>query len=111
MMLLDKWAVALALTGALAAAGCGKSPTESQPPDSEPAVPAAAQAQPPRPPAEPTPGTATKETLSGAAEFQRKSLASPFAQAELALRESFNRALIAYPPCISLTRPAAPRSR
>ncbi len=38
----------------------------------------------------------TNEPLTGAAEFQKKSLASPFAQAELALKESYNRALIAF---------------
>lgn len=39
---------------------------------------------------------ATNERLSGAAEFAWKSEASPFAQADPALKESYNRALIAF---------------
>ena len=38
----------------------------------------------------------TNEPLSGAAEFATKSLASPFAKADLALKESYDRALIAF---------------
>ncbi len=45
--------------------------------------------------AEPNPANATNETLSGGAEFMRKSLASPFAQAAQALKESYDSALIA----------------
>jgi hypothetical protein len=82
---------------ALALAGCGKPQTETQPGAGEPAAPAAADAPQPSTPAEPAaPAAATNDTLTGAAAFQSKSLASPFAQADLALKESYDRALIAF---------------
>ena len=78
-------------------AGCGKPPNETQPVTDEAAAPATADAQLPATPAEPVPSMAdTNDTATGAAAFQKKSLASPFAQAELALKESYNRALIAF---------------
>jgi tetratricopeptide (TPR) repeat protein len=97
MILLDKRTVAIALVGALALAGCGKPQRETQPAtiDSPAAAPSDAQQMPT--PAEPgAPVIGTNEALTGAAAFQRDSLASPFAQAELALKESYNRALIAF---------------
>jgi hypothetical protein len=102
MMLSDKRTLAVALAGALAMAGCGKPPNETQPVADETAAPATANAQLPAPPAEPAPAepapsaTDTNDTATGAAAFQKRSLASPFAQAELALKESYNRALIAF---------------
>ena len=96
-MLSDKWTIAIGLAGALALAGCGKPQTETQPGAGEPAPPAAADAQQPPTPAEPVaPEVATNDTLTGAAEFATKSLASPFAKADMALMESYNRALIAF---------------
>jgi len=97
MMLSDKRTIAIALAGALTLAGCGKPQTETQPGAGEPAPPAAADAQQPPTPAEPVaPEVATNDTLTGAAEFATKSLASPFAKADMALMESYNRALIAF---------------
>jgi len=96
-MLSDKRTIAIALAGALTLAGCGKPQTETQPGAGEPAPPAAADAQQPPTPAEPVaPEVATNDTLTGAAEFATKSLASPFAKADMALMESYNRALIAF---------------
>ena len=78
-------------------AGCGKPQTETQPGAGEPAPPAAADAQQPPSPAESVaPEVATNNTLTAAAEFATKSLASPFAKADMALMESYNRALIAF---------------
>ncbi len=97
MMLSDKRTLAVTLAGALALAGCGKPQTEPQPSVSEPAAPAAAEAPQPPTPAEPAaPAVETNDALTGAAAFQSKSLASPFVQADLALKESYNRALIAF---------------
>jgi len=92
----DKSTLALALVGALILVGCGKPHPESQPGDSEPAAPATADTQLPAPPAKPSPATATDKTRSGGGEFTRNSLASPFAQADQALKESFDAALIAF---------------
>ena len=97
MMLSDKRTIAMALAGALALAGCGKPQTETQPDASEPAAPAAADVQQPPAPAEPAASMeGTNDTLTAAAEFATKSLASPFAQADMALMESYGRALIAF---------------
>ena len=97
MMLIDKWTLAMALGGALALAGCGKSPADPQPSADEPAAPAAADTQqPPTPDEAATATTTTNDTLSGGGEFATKSLASPFAQADMALKERYDRALIAY---------------
>ena len=97
MMLSEKRTIAIALAGALTLAGCGKPQTETQPGAGEPAPPVAADAQQPPSPDEPVaPEVATNNTLTAAAEFATKSLASPFAKADMALMESFNRALIAF---------------
>jgi hypothetical protein len=89
--------LALALASAALLAGCGKPQTETQPGASEPAAPAAPEAgQPSTPASFISPTVDTNEAPTGAAAFQSKSLASPFAQAELGLKESFNRALIAF---------------
>ena len=96
MMLSDKRTIAIALAGALTLAGCGKPQTETPPGASEPAAPAAADAQQPPTPADAAAPVATNQTLSAAGEFATKSLASPFAGADMALMESYNRALIAF---------------
>ena len=97
MMLSDKRTIAMALAGALTLAGCGKPQTETQPDASEPAAPAAADAQQPPAPAEPAASMeGTNDTLTAGAEFATKALASPFAKADMALMESYNRALIAF---------------
>ncbi len=97
MMFSNKWSMALALAGGLALAGCGKPQTDTQPAASDAPAAAAADSQETAPPGDPaTTAPATNEALSGGAEFARKSEASPFAQADLALKESYNRALIAF---------------
>ena len=97
MMFSNKWMLVIALAGALALAGCGKPQTGTLPSASEPAAPTAADAQQPPTPAEPAASMeGTNETLTAGAEFATKSLASPFATADMALMESYNRALIAF---------------
>ncbi len=97
MMLSDKWAVGLLLTWALVLGGCGKTQSDSQPPpgDSAP-TPTAGKGQPDTAmgPLSATP--AANEALSGGAAFAQRSETSPFAQADMALKESYNRALIAF---------------
>jgi len=96
-MLSDKWTLAIALAGALTLAGCGKPQTDTQSSASEPAAPAAADVQPaPAPDGIAVSVVTTNETLTAGAEFATKSLASPFAKADMALMESYNRALIAF---------------
>jgi hypothetical protein len=86
----------MALAGALAVAGCGKPQAESQAAPSEPEAPAATlDVEPPTAPAEASPARATNEILSRVAEVARKPLASRSAQANRALEESYDRALIA----------------
>jgi hypothetical protein len=93
----NKWTTALALAGGLALAGCGKPQTDTQPAVSDAPAAAAADSRETASPVEPaTSAPATNEALSGGAEFARKSEASPFAQADLALKESYNRSLIAF---------------
>jgi hypothetical protein len=96
-MKLNRPFLAIALVGALMLVGCGKPQADTGPGSTEPATPVATDAQQPAPLAMPDhPTAATNEALSGAAEFQQRSLASPFAQAEQVLKEDFNRALIAF---------------
>jgi hypothetical protein len=93
----DKLVLAFALTAALAIAGCGKSRTDDQPVASEPPASNAASAlQLSALPPELVPATGTAGPLSGAGDFASKSLAGPFAEAERSLKESYNRALIAF---------------
>jgi hypothetical protein len=117
----DKRSVAVAMAAGLIFAGCGKPQSQPQPVAEESVAPAITNAQVPAPPAEPIPATATNqtppvaagaenatvemspappvvtnETLLGGAEFTRKSLASPFAQADQALKEGYDAALIAF---------------
>ncbi len=97
MTLSHKLVLAFAVAAALVVAGCGKSRTENQPVSDEPAASNAASVlQLSAPPPELVPATANTGPLSGAAGFASKSLAGPFAEAEGALKESYNRALIAF---------------
>lgn len=95
-----KWnrkVLAIAFPAALMLTGCGK-PAEGNPPQAgdNPSTAATETEKPAVAIETPTPATATNDAPGGAVEFQRNSLASPFATAELALKESYNRALIAY---------------
>ena len=92
----DKRILAIALVGSLMLAGCGKPQADTQPGATELAAPAAAAAQQPPTPADAAAPVATNQTLSAAGEFATKSLASPFAGADMALMESYGRALIAF---------------
>jgi hypothetical protein len=97
MMFSGKWITAVTLAGALAVAGCGKPQADAPPSATEPATLDVADAQPP--PTAPEPGApvaATNDTLTAAGKFAAASEASPFAKGELALKESYNRALIAF---------------
>ncbi len=93
--------VALSVAGALGVAGCGNRQSDGQAAVSEPAPATVAEAR----------GQATSpegqapvldtnaappETGGGATEFMKASLESPFATADLGLKESYNRALIAF---------------
>jgi hypothetical protein len=95
-MKLENQALAVALAGALMLPGCGRQTADSPPQGADGPV-AVTQTQTPAVPPE-TAGAAgdTNGATGGAVEFQSKALASPFADAELALKESYNRALIAY---------------
>jgi TolA-binding protein len=95
-MMMDKWMVAVIAAGVLALAGCGKPPPETQAPSEEEAPTAAPEAAPPAPVAEPSPAMLPQQAPSGGAGFMRESLASPFAQAEQALRERYDSALVAF---------------
>jgi len=99
-----KYFLLFAMTTGLLLAGCGKPPADTQ---LQPAVtqlqtdtaprPPRIETQPPAPPVDmAATAVATSEAPSGAAEFATAALASPFAQAEMALMESYNRALIAF---------------
>jgi hypothetical protein len=94
MKLLQTRIMALALAATLAVAGCGKRPSDA------PAV-AAADVQQPAPVLEPslaamaTDGGATN-AANPAGEFMAKSMASPFATSDMGLKESYDRALIAF---------------
>jgi hypothetical protein len=93
----DQVTLALAMAGALILAGCGKPQTGTQPAATEPAAPVTADTQQPATPADPAASAVgANAPLSGAAEFVTKSLASPFAEADMALKESYDRALIAF---------------
>jgi hypothetical protein len=93
----DKLVLAFALAATLAAAGCGKSRTEDRTVSNEPAAPNTPSAsQLSALPPELVPATAITGPPSGTAEFTSKSLAGPFAEAERALKESYNHALIAF---------------
>ncbi len=85
--------MAIVLAAGLIWTGCGKPPGQSQPAAVEPA--AAADAEPPAPSAEPTPTAPTNDTPSAGAESARDPLASPSTQTRQALKESYDRALIA----------------
>jgi hypothetical protein len=91
----DPRALAIALGGALLLAGCGKPKPGDQSSSPEPAS-SGAVSEAPASAATATSPAATNEAISGGGEFAQKSEASPFAQADLALKESFNRALIAF---------------
>jgi hypothetical protein len=89
--------LAFALAAALVVAGCGKSRTDDQPVSNETAASNAASAlQLSAPPPDLVPATATAGPLSGAGDFASKSLSGPFAEAEQSLKESYNRALVAF---------------
>jgi hypothetical protein len=97
MMLSDKWTMALALAGTLALAGCGKPPANTQPAAGDNPAAAPADAPPLPTTGEPAnPLVATNDTLTPGAAFATKSLASPFAKADMGLKESYDRALIAF---------------
>jgi hypothetical protein len=88
---------ASAVIGALLLAGCGKSSTGETPaPSGPPAAEPSGAAQPAA--AVESPGAASEPNgpAEGAAAFSQKAASSPFAQADPALKESFNRALIAF---------------
>lgn len=89
-ILTGRQAAAIGLAAVLAFFGCGKPQ-----PELPPAPPSEAE-QPPSQTHPAATAAATNGALTGAAAFQSRALASPFAQAELALKESFNRALIAF---------------
>jgi len=96
-MMMDKWMVALIAAGVLALAGCGKPQPETQAaPGEEEATTAVPEVEAPALPGEPSPAMVPEQAPSGGAAFMRKSLASPFAQAAQALKESYDSALIAY---------------
>jgi predicted Zn-dependent protease len=92
----DKATLAMGLAGVLILAGCGKTQPDSQVPVEATPGPAASDAEQPAlardmPPAD----VPTNDAPSGAAEFARNSLASPFVSADQGLRETYDRALIA----------------
>jgi hypothetical protein len=97
MILPDVRTLAVILAGALALVGCGKPQIETQPGAGEPMAAAPADAQQTPSAADlAAPVAATNETLTPGAEFATKSLASPFAAADMGLKESYDRALIAF---------------
>jgi len=86
----------MGIVGALALAGCGKPRSETLPAVNEPAGPAAIDALQPSAPAEAAPlEVFTNDAPTAGGKFTTTALASPFAEANMALRESYNRALIA----------------
>lgn len=98
---LRKHLLIVSAVGIVALVGCSKSQTDSQPAAGDTIPPTATDTPEPAAPAEisasaPATNTAPDDTLSAAARFAAASQASPFAQAELGLKESYNRALIAY---------------
>jgi truncated hemoglobin YjbI len=90
-----KLPLAVTLAAGLILAGCGKPPGESPPVANGPAATATAAAGLPTLSAETTLAAPTNETLSAGAEFARKPLASPPTRTMQALKESYDRALIA----------------
>jgi hypothetical protein len=93
----DWVSLALALGSALLMAGCGKPQSGTEPGAGEPAATATADTEQQAVTADSAAGAAaTNGALTGGAEFATKSLASPFAQADAGLNESFKRALIAF---------------
>jgi outer membrane murein-binding lipoprotein Lpp len=101
MMHLNKWTMVAALAGALMLAGCGKRQADGQPSASDNSAVATTEAQQPvlapgdSLTAAPISDSATN-AATPAAEFLAKSMASPFAAADLGLKESYDRALIAF---------------
>jgi hypothetical protein len=101
MTLIDLRILAVALAVALMAAGCGKPPADTQAVAVDSPAAATAENQQRASAAQPaarTAGTngAGASSATGAAAFMAKSLASPFASADQDLKQTFDRALIAF---------------
>ena len=79
----------------IALAGCAKSQPDASSPTTEPGAATVTDAQDSAVP-EPAPDLGTNEPATAAGQFARKSQASPFANADMALRETYDRALIAH---------------
>jgi hypothetical protein len=95
-MRLEEYVIAMALVGALSLTGCGRPQSETPPAAGEPADPATAGVPQPATPAEPAaPTEAARQEVTAGGEFTKNALASPFAEADMALSESYNSALIA----------------
>jgi hypothetical protein len=89
-------AVATTLAVALVIVGCGKPQADTRADAANPDTPPAADAQPAAAAAEPASDTTTNAALSPGAEFATKSQASPFATSDMGLKETYDRALIAF---------------
>jgi hypothetical protein len=101
MMVLQMHILATALTATLAVAGCGKQQTDAPPNASDGSAAATTEGQ--RPTLAPGGslaampiGDMTTNAASPSADFLGQSMASPFAAAATALRESYDRALTAF---------------
>jgi hypothetical protein len=92
----DYRTMAVAVAAGLILAGCGKRHSESQFAADEATNLATAGAEFMVSSTEPPVATAANVLPSGGGEFTQKSMASPFAQADRALRENYDSALIAF---------------
>jgi hypothetical protein len=100
-MLSDRWTITVVLAAALTVAGCGKRKADAPPSVSD--GPAVANPDAQQPALTPEGGLAAASdsdsvtnAATPAAEFLAKSMASPFAAADMGLKESYDRALIAF---------------